>query len=62
MNAALSYRLINSKGDQIGPLYDSWKAADEKRNRYREDKRGLWKPYRIQTLQLVVIAEEPEEI
>lgn len=62
MKPPRSYRLINSKGDQIGPLYESWKAADEKRNRYRQDKRGPWKPYRIQTLQLVVIAEEPEEI
>ncbi|QFR58000.1 hypothetical protein CPT_Moby_275 [Stenotrophomonas phage Moby] len=58
----LAYRIINSKGAQIGPLYQEWDAADKVRNSYKEGKRGAWIKYRIQTLQFVVIAEEPEEI
>ncbi|QFR56813.1 hypothetical protein CPT_Mendera_287 [Stenotrophomonas phage Mendera] len=58
----LAYRIVNSKGTQIGPLYHDWDTADKARNRYKEGKRGAWKKYRIQTLEFVVIAEEPEEI
>lgn len=55
------WRIINSKGDQIGPLYESWREATHKANGYRAGKRGPWTPYRLQQVRLQVVWTEGDE-
>lgn len=50
------FRIVNSKGDQIGALLDSFHDAETKVNAMAKDKRGLWVRYNIETVVLTVVA------
>lgn len=50
------FRLINSAYEQVGTLCHTFDEAEQRVNAFRREKRGNWKPYRIETVQLRVIA------
>lgn len=53
--AKVYYRIVNSKGDQIGPLYDRHHAAIRKVDAYSKEKRGNWQRYVIECVKLAVV-------
>ncbi|UMO77230.1 hypothetical protein SmaMPs15_000079 [Stenotrophomonas maltophilia phage vB_SmaM_Ps15] len=55
------YRIVNSQGDQIGPLYSDVEVPIKELRNYARDKRGQWIPYKIEILNVVVVGVWGEE-